>query len=580
MLKRLILIFFVCNVLGFALLSHRCSGDGIEGRLEAIVKKEVEAASEYRRVRYETRDLDLVLTGHVPTGVARRELLEGINKELPFGRVRSSIEIVPPVPASLRATLGEGIMRLEGKLPSKSMIQSLQDQGREIGFSVLGHGLISAENVVEPAWASGVGTFVAEFFADADEGFLEIDDTKWHVRRQVDTPEQAQEIRETVRLAVPQSLALIDEISIRPPDQPSQLTVERVGGTLVVSGKVPGEAHRAFVAKAVSETLQENISNEISLDRKTKPPTWMTALPGILSVLFDQGKDQKLEISGTEIRLSGQLATKEEIEELMLVAGSAFGPGFVVENAFEAVSALRPPPPHLECKVKSSNESITLMGIVPDAIARDLIIGAFQRSYPKAGIESSGLKTDSRVEAPIWFEGFLQLVSTFPVFFEMPPSLSVAEKKIDISGKTNSRISHAAVGMKLDRLFGDRFSVENRTTEPSTKVPDHDDWPRRAIYFEMGSSRVSSTQAAGIEEAGLDFQKAGEFAVVLIEGFADKSGSREVNLAVGSRRAHAVRDSLIAQGIPSSSIRMMGVTIAESSSNPDRDRRVEFTVVP
>lgn len=580
MVKRLILIFFVCNVLGFALVSQRCSEDDFSQRLEEIASREIGASQDFRRVRFETRDLDLVLTGHVPTAIARRELETSISGQLPFGRIRSAVDVVPPIPATLRAGLDEGILRLEGQLHSKSAIQDLEEHGREIGFSVLSHGLTSAENVIEPVWASEIGGFLSDFFRNAKSGHLEIDDKKWHVRRQVDTPEEANEMRENVKLVSPEELVLIDEISIRPPDQPSRFVIERVGDVYVVSGSVPGEAHRAFVIKTVAEALKENISNEISLDRKTKPPTWISGLSGLLPALFADGKDQKLEIRGTEARVSGKLATKEEIEELMDFAGVAFGQGFVLENALEAVSELRPPPPHMEIAVQASSNSLTLKGIIPNPISRDLLIGAFQRAYPDSELFTSLLKLDSRVEAPEWFEGFLQLVSTFPVFFDSHPSLALADKKIEISGATNSKISQAAIDLKLNRLFGDRYSVENQTSIPEGTVPAHEDWPRRAIYFEMGSSRVSSTQAGGIEEAALDFEKTGGFGVVLIEGFADKSGSREVNLAVGSRRSHAVRDALIEQGIPSASIQMMGVTIAESSKNPDRDRRVEFTVVP
>lgn len=39
---------------------------------------------------------------------------------------------------------------------------------------------------------------------------------------------------------------------------------------------------------------------------------------------------------------------------------------------------------------------------------------------------------------------------------------------------------------------------------------------------------------------------------VLIEGHADEQGTREYNLALGARRASAVRDYLVSQGVPAS----------------------------
>ena len=42
---------------------------------------------------------------------------------------------------------------------------------------------------------------------------------------------------------------------------------------------------------------------------------------------------------------------------------------------------------------------------------------------------------------------------------------------------------------------------------------------------------------------------------ILIEGHADEQGTREYNLALGAKRASAVQDFLIVQGIPASRLR-------------------------
>ena len=43
--------------------------------------------------------------------------------------------------------------------------------------------------------------------------------------------------------------------------------------------------------------------------------------------------------------------------------------------------------------------------------------------------------------------------------------------------------------------------------------------------------------------------------LAVIEGHADEQGTREYNIALGSRRANAVREYLISKGVPSSRIR-------------------------
>ena len=43
----------------------------------------------------------------------------------------------------------------------------------------------------------------------------------------------------------------------------------------------------------------------------------------------------------------------------------------------------------------------------------------------------------------------------------------------------------------------------------------------------------------------------------IIEGHADEQGTREYNLALGNRRANAVREFLVSQGVPSSRLRVI-----------------------
>jgi peptidoglycan-associated lipoprotein len=42
---------------------------------------------------------------------------------------------------------------------------------------------------------------------------------------------------------------------------------------------------------------------------------------------------------------------------------------------------------------------------------------------------------------------------------------------------------------------------------------------------------------------------------IIIEGHADEQGTREYNLALGARRASAVQDFLISQGVPATRMR-------------------------
>ena len=74
------------------------------------------------------------------------------------------------------------------------------------------------------------------------------------------------------------------------------------------------------------------------------------------------------------------------------------------------------------------------------------------------------------------------------------------------------------------------------------------------VYFGFDSSEL-----AGEAQATLDRQAAflnvNLTIVVIIEGHADERGTREYNLALGDRRAVAVRDYLLAKGLNAARVR-------------------------
>ena len=79
------------------------------------------------------------------------------------------------------------------------------------------------------------------------------------------------------------------------------------------------------------------------------------------------------------------------------------------------------------------------------------------------------------------------------------------------------------------------------------------DLQQRLVYFEFDQSVVSQEQLA-ILEAHARFLYNNPDKAVLLEGHADERGSNEYNLALGQRRANAVRDILTANGVDSFNI--------------------------
>jgi len=74
------------------------------------------------------------------------------------------------------------------------------------------------------------------------------------------------------------------------------------------------------------------------------------------------------------------------------------------------------------------------------------------------------------------------------------------------------------------------------------------------VLFEVDTSTLTAQGRATLDgQAGWLMTNSDYLAV--IEGHADEQGTREYNLALGARRANAVREYLISKGLPSSRIR-------------------------
>ena len=104
----------------------------------------------------------------------------------------------------------------------------------------------------------------------------------------------------------------------------------------------------------------------------------------------------------------------------------------------------------------------------------------------------------------------------------------------------------------------------------------------RIVYFDF-DKYVVKPEYRSVVEAHANFLKSRRGAKVTLEGHTDERGGREYNLALGQRRAEAVRNALTVLGMPDNQIDPISWGV-EKPASLDRteqgyqlNRRVEFT---
>ena len=90
------------------------------------------------------------------------------------------------------------------------------------------------------------------------------------------------------------------------------------------------------------------------------------------------------------------------------------------------------------------------------------------------------------------------------------------------------------------------------------------------VYFDFDSSELSENAQTTLNRQAA-FLNVNPTLVIVVEGHADERGTREYNLALGDRRATAVRDYLLAKGLNSARVR----TVSYGKERPAVEGSVE-----
>ncbi len=144
-------------------------------------------------------------------------------------------------------------------------------------------------------------------------------------------------------------------------------------------------------------------------------------------------------------------------------------------------------------------------------------------------------------------------------------------KKEDDSSKTATSNTDATHGAEMG---GSGMATEMHSGQA-------DALSKRVIYFEFDSSDVTSEAREIISAHAQNLSQNANLSVVL-EGHADERGTREYNVALGERRAKAVQELLVLQGVQPSQIQVISfgeerpAAVGHDESAWRLNRRVEI----
>lgn len=137
----------------------------------------------------------------------------------------------------------------------------------------------------------------------------------------------------------------------------------------------------------------------------------------------------------------------------------------------------------------------------------------------------------------------------------------------------------AAAGQSTDMgAVNDGLSIELNADSDSGKAGS-----LRTVYFDFNSATLRSDTREALE-ANASFLKANPTVEVQVEGHCDERGGVQFNLALGEKRASAVKDYLVAMGVEGKRIttisfgKMRPVAFGHAEDAWSQNRRGNFVV--
>jgi peptidoglycan-associated lipoprotein len=107
----------------------------------------------------------------------------------------------------------------------------------------------------------------------------------------------------------------------------------------------------------------------------------------------------------------------------------------------------------------------------------------------------------------------------------------------------------------------------------------------QTVYFEYDRANVRAAEAAKVQEVAAKFKAEDPSTDLLIEGHCDERGTEEYNRALGERRALALRELLVAAGVPADRVHTVSfgkdkpVEPLRSEAAYSKNRRGEFILI-
>jgi outer membrane protein OmpA-like peptidoglycan-associated protein len=535
-------------------------------------------------LKVETSQLDVFLSGTADRDVrdrAIRLLHYGEGRRIPglrAGVIVDRVVLGNPEPPELHVEARDLLLSFSGRIPEGDFREQLAAVAKEFPVTPTLSSLKTSRDVGGAEWFGGMPGFVRKFLSGAESATLILGADRLILERLVADDRAREQLISEARSLVPVGVT-IDPSGLR---VAPGLQMRREADAWVVSGVMPDQDAATFVRQSLEAadpaSVGKNDYGKLSLRPGMPPPVWLRRLPGFLSA-FAAGvrAGAELTVTGNEVVLRGDVTDPAVTPQLVTAAQTVFGaPMVVVSKLLNANNTLR----RLSFDFgKGSGARIVVTGGSPGPELVASIEGVLRKAFPSRACEAGGFKVDGAAQFEEWADKPLgRFLEEFARRTQGTGFLRLDVREANLGGVVANEITRDALGLYLGWALGSSFTVNNLLeVEPKAKVPAP--YAMAQIFFDQGSATIQAPEKAKITPFGERVAQGGD-GVILLKGFASKSGTVAGNLAISAKRAEAVRMELSRMGVAEERMQVLPTGKPGSGGRGEAgDRRVELVIL-
>jgi len=225
---------------------------------------------------------------------------------------------------------------------------------------------------------------------------------------------------------------------------------------------------------------------------------------------------------------------------------------------------------------------VVVSGTVPDEAARSQLVARLRALYGADRVQDQ--MTVGAVAAPAQWTASLQKAIGPGLAQISHGSLTVHGQTVEIHGEVANEAARQQVSAALAQAFGSAYEVRNgvRVSVQEQTALDQT-LANRIVEFEPGSAVLRPVSRPLLDEMAQVMVRFKERRFEVI-GHTDAQGARAANVALSLARAQAVKNYLVAKGLPADRLNTSGqgpdrpVASNDTEAGRARNRRIEFRV--